>query len=322
MARKKKCFVIMPFSETESCSEEEWEEIYNLFKKTIEEAGYACERSSPIKGGALIKNIIQQLYTAEIVLADLTDTNANVFYELGVRHSLKKRTIMVAYENHHLPSDISGYGVIFYSTDTLQGREDFKDKIHKRINEIEQNPEKSDNPVSDFLNEELDKYTRQLESFSGEIPYEHIDCGLISKFIEAAHEIWVMNPLTDLSTIENAIIGSLEKGCKREYIISNAEFDLYNTYIEKLQDKTGIDVSTLFSLIPMDPRFMFPLSFVICDPLEANRAKVWVQPQPQKSATRKDMYGLYTDDKKTASQFAGTFSALKDLLKKRRGHNG
>lgn len=310
----------MPFSATESCSEEKWEEIYkHLFKKTIEEAGYACERSSPIKGGALIKNIIQQLYTAEIVLADLTDSNANVFYELGVRHSLKKRTIMVAYENHHLPSDISGYGVIFYSPD-LRGGEDFKDKIHKRINEIEQNPEKSDNPVSDFLNEELDKYTRQLQSLSGGIPYEHIDCGLISKFIEDAHEIWVMDPLTDLSTIENAIIGSLEKGCKREYIISNAEFDLYNTYIEKLQDKRGIDVNTLFRLIPMDPRFMFPLSFVICDPLEANRAKVGVQ--PQRSATGKDIYGLYTDDKKTARQFAGTSLALKNLLKGRRGHNG
>jgi hypothetical protein len=310
MTRMKKCFVIMPFSETETCSEEEWETRYEyLFKKTIEEAGYECECSSPVKGGSIIKNIIQQLYIADIVLADLTNLNANVFYELGVRHALRKRTIMIAQENQKLPFDISGYGVIFYSTD-LQGGEDFKNKILERIKEIERNPEKSDNPVCDFLSEEIDKYTRQLET-----PYERINYELISNFIEEAHEIWVMNPLSDLSTIENAIIGSIKKGCRRKYIIQNAELDLYKTYIKKLQDKTKIDVNALFNLIPIDPRFMFPLSFVICDPLEANRARAWVQ--PKKGATKKDLYALYTNNEIIVSQFVGTFLAISNLLKQR-----
>ena len=297
----------MPFSETESCSEEKWEEIYkHLFKKTIEEAGYACECSSPIKGGAIINDIIQQLDTAEIVLADLTDSNANVFYELGIRHTLSRRTIMVAQKGQDLPFDIGGYGVIFYSPN-LPGIENFENKIQERIKEIERNPDKSDNPVSDFLNEEIDKYTKQLKT-----PSKRINSEQISNFIEEAHEIWVMNPLSDLSTIENAIIKSIKKGCKRKYIISDIEFDLYKVYIKKLIDKIEIDMNTLFDLIPIDPRFMFPLSFVICDPLEANRAKAWVQ--PKKGATEEDMYALYTNDEIIVSQFVGTFLAISSML--------
>ena len=304
----------MPFSKTETCSKEEWDGIYKyLFEKTIGTAGYACERSSPIKSGAIIKNIIQQLDTAEIVLADLTGSNANVFYELGIRHALRKRTIMVAQEGQDLPFDIGGYGVIFYSTDLL-GAENFANKIHERIEEIEQNPEKSDNPVWDFLSEEIDEYTKQLETPSERIKYEQI-----SDFIEEAHEIWVMNPLSDLSTIENAIIESIKKGCKRRYILSKTEIDLYRAYIKELQDKTGIDTNTLFDLTPINPNYIFPLSFVIYDPLEGNRARALVQ--PKKSATKDDMYGLYTNDKEIVSQFVGTFLAYSNLLS-RGGHNG
>ncbi len=81
----------MPFSATKKCTSEEWTEIFeNVHSPAIAESrlGYECKRSS-IRPGAFIKDILTQLNEADIVLADLTDMNPNVFYELGVRHTLK-----------------------------------------------------------------------------------------------------------------------------------------------------------------------------------------------------------------------------------------
>ena len=91
------CFVIMPFSATDSCTEEQWTEIFEeVFKPCIEGAGldYECKRSQATRGN-LIAAIVRDLNDSYVVIADLTDRNSNVFYELGVRHSLKNRTIML-----------------------------------------------------------------------------------------------------------------------------------------------------------------------------------------------------------------------------------
>ena len=81
----------MPFSTTESCSEDEWTLLFEaLFKPAIEGANldYECRRSVATRGN-IVASILQELKESYVVLADLTDHNANVFYELGVRHSQK-----------------------------------------------------------------------------------------------------------------------------------------------------------------------------------------------------------------------------------------
>jgi hypothetical protein len=153
MESPKDVFVIMPFSSTVSLSEPEWTEIYDhVFKPAIEECGYSCQRAIP-KTGSLIRSIIEKLRNARIVLADITDRNPNVFYELGVRHSLSKRTIIVAQGNQHPPSDLLGYWFIRYGKEPAQVTR-FKKDIKRLIADIESEPDKSDNPVSDYLDQE------------------------------------------------------------------------------------------------------------------------------------------------------------------------
>ena len=106
---KRNSYIIMPFSSTTSCSEQIWTEIYEeVFKPALIDNGYSCERSQP-ETGSLIRSILKKIQDSFIVIADITDRNANVFYELGVRHSLSKRTIIVAQEAKHIPSDLQGY---------------------------------------------------------------------------------------------------------------------------------------------------------------------------------------------------------------------
>lgn len=142
----------MPFSSTKRCTSEQWKEIFeNVHSLAITESrlGYDCQRSN-IRTGAFIKDILTMLNQADVVLADLTDMNPNVFYELGVRHTLKNRTILVSQSLDDVPSDLRQYGVIIYDT-TPKGVVEYKKKINSILRDIRDNPERSDNPVSDYL---------------------------------------------------------------------------------------------------------------------------------------------------------------------------
>ena len=143
----------MPFSSTKTYAESEWTEIYeNVFKPAVEDCGYSCERAMP-GTGSLIKSIIEKLRDSTVVLSDITDMNPNVLYELGVRHSLSKRTIIVSQRIDDIPSDLRGYWSVIYGTKPGEVAK-FKADIRRIISEIDENPGKSDSPVSDFLDRE------------------------------------------------------------------------------------------------------------------------------------------------------------------------
>jgi len=153
MGNPKDAFVIMPFSGTATCTESQWTEIYdNVFRPAFEGCGYSCERAMPMTG-SLAASIIDRLRCARIVLADLTDRNPNVFYELGIRHCLKKGTILAAQGAHHIPSDLTGYWFVDYATSPGAVTR-FKAEIKRLATMIDAEPEKSDNPVPDYLDKE------------------------------------------------------------------------------------------------------------------------------------------------------------------------
>lgn len=111
---KKKCFVIMPFSKTtEEHDEAYWTEFFDTIKRIMEEKNYYTTRSEvgPYK---LFSNIVENIESSDIVIAILTDFNVNVWYELGIRHTLKSGTIMLLQEGQKVPFDISDFGIIFY----------------------------------------------------------------------------------------------------------------------------------------------------------------------------------------------------------------
>lgn len=152
MNDKKKCFVIMPISNTESCIEDEWTGIFdNMIKPAVtgSKLGFVCERAKP-RSGAFIKDILEGLNRSDVVIADLTDRNPNVCYELGIRHTLKNRTILIAQNMNYVPSDLQSYWVVIYKKD-LTGASEFKKNVRDILKEMQKEPDKSDSPVADFL---------------------------------------------------------------------------------------------------------------------------------------------------------------------------
>lgn len=159
----KRCFVIMPFSETtEKHTASYWDNFFSKFVKlSIEGLGYSCSRSKA-QPSNIIKDILKELVDADLVLAVLTDLNANVWYELGIRHALRKGTIMVIEGGQKLPFDISQYGVIKYE-DTISGTSDFEEKLRSFIQKIEVD-QPADSPAIEFLGDQtLNEYQKRIE---------------------------------------------------------------------------------------------------------------------------------------------------------------
>jgi hypothetical protein len=154
----KECFVIMPFSETtDEHDEEYWTCFFKDFiKPALCKCGYKAHPSVDTPA-SILKGIIQDLQCYNLVLAVLTDFNPNVWYELGVRHSLRKGTIMMIERGEdqrlELPFDVKVYGVIDYAkhkdpAELLKDPEleqDFKRHIAK----VEAG--EASNPVADSL---------------------------------------------------------------------------------------------------------------------------------------------------------------------------
>jgi len=150
---KKNCFVIMPFAKTQSCEEAEWTEIFkSMIKPAIEDSGYpyVCKRSDALVGN-IIENILDELNRADIVIADLTDRNPNVYYELGVRHALRDATILIAQRIDDIPFDLRSNAIQVYNWKTSDGRKEFKKKVKEVLCVIEDKPKNSISPVRKYL---------------------------------------------------------------------------------------------------------------------------------------------------------------------------
>ncbi len=107
------CFVIMGFGEKTDLAtgrKLDLDKTYkNIIKPAITAAGYTCIRADEIlHSGVIDVPMYDMLYGADLVVADLSTSNLNAVFELGVRHALKPRsTIVIAEQEFRNPFDVS-----------------------------------------------------------------------------------------------------------------------------------------------------------------------------------------------------------------------
>jgi hypothetical protein len=87
--------------------------------------------------GSILEDIIQGIETAQIVIAEITPTNENVFYEVGYAHALKKPTILLAEkkDREKLPFDLSGFRCLFYEN-SIGGKRKVREGLKKHLQAI------------------------------------------------------------------------------------------------------------------------------------------------------------------------------------------
>jgi hypothetical protein len=116
-------FVLMPF-------DKEFTDTYKLgIKPACEEAGYYCERlDDQIFEETMLERIYNQISKADLIVADMTGKNANVFYETGYAHALEKRVILLTRVSNDIPFDLKHHFHIVYSN----GIAALKDELTRR----------------------------------------------------------------------------------------------------------------------------------------------------------------------------------------------
>jgi hypothetical protein len=143
----------MPFSKTSGeHTEDYWTQHFDAFlKPTIEEVQTVKAVRSEALRGDILRQIITNLVTFPIVVADLTDNNLNVYWELGVRQSFKHCTITIAESGTKLPFDLNAKGTLFYYPKEHIKNEGFKKQFKKALQDCIVHPEVPDSPVLETI---------------------------------------------------------------------------------------------------------------------------------------------------------------------------
>ncbi len=160
MTEKKKCFVIMGFGKKTDYRTSrllDLDKTYkHIIKPAVTEAGLECIRADEIvHSGTIDVPMYEMLMEADLVIADLSTSNVNAAYELGVRHALRPRTtIVIAEQEFAFPFDVNHISIRTYRLDgevldiDEVGR--FKPELKSAIETILEES-KPDSPVYTFL---------------------------------------------------------------------------------------------------------------------------------------------------------------------------
>ena len=159
---QKTCFVIMGFGEKTDFQSNPQRVLNlnktydNIIKPVVVDAGLACIRADEIIHSTVIdKPMYDNLLSADLVIADLSTSNANAIYELGVRHALRPRTtIVMAESSFSFPFDLNHLSILKYEhlgkeigfDEVMRVRAKLKDKIVNLIDRQE-----TDSPVFLFI---------------------------------------------------------------------------------------------------------------------------------------------------------------------------
>ena len=166
--RKRQCFVIMPFGEKKDLdgNDIDFDDVYRFFfRKAIEDLGIDCVRCDEIEeAGSIHEKMFEHIYHADVVVVDITTSNANVYYELGIRHALAKGvTVLIRRKGTVIPFNIQGLQVVEYDQSKFASIEQAKIRIHQIIrNGLMQR--RNDSPVHGVLDLNIEPEGKPIET--------------------------------------------------------------------------------------------------------------------------------------------------------------
>lgn len=149
MAQKEQCFIITPIGDDTDPIRRHIEGIIDAAIIPALGDQYEIVVAHKIsEPGSITKQVIDKVYHSKLVIANLTNRNPNVMYELALRHATGKPAIMIAEKGTPLPSDIIMQRTIFYHNDA-KGVLELRDALKKAAYEIDF--EKKVGPIVEVL---------------------------------------------------------------------------------------------------------------------------------------------------------------------------
>lgn len=211
----KTCFVIAPIGKEGSETRMRSDQILkHIIEPAVKECGFGAVRADQIsEPGIITSQIIQHIVDDPLVIADLTGRNPNVFYELALRHAIKKPVVQIIDSAEYIPFDVASTRTIHVDHHDLDSVAAAKREIVKQIQTVEENPTDVDSPISAALELQLLRRSDNLlEKSNAEIidlvqdlrvsveELRHISGGMIGleRLVELEHLLVQINSMITL----------------------------------------------------------------------------------------------------------------------------
>lgn len=166
--QEQQCFVITPIGDVESETRKRSDQIFkHVISPAVEECGYSPLRADHIsEPGIITSQVIQHIVNDPLVIADLSGRNPNVFYELAVRHAIKKPLVQIIKKGESIPFDVAGTRTIHVDHHDLDSVEEAKKEIVKQIKSVEKDAGEVDSPISVALDLQILRQSENPEQRS------------------------------------------------------------------------------------------------------------------------------------------------------------
>lgn len=125
------CFVVMPFKPLFQTQYEK------IIRPAVEETGFRCIRADEIYSKPrIVDDIWKSIRSARFIVAEMTDKNPNVFYEIGLAHAIGKPIIIMTRNEGDVPFDLKALRYLFYDTSDPFWGENLKNALKTMIENI------------------------------------------------------------------------------------------------------------------------------------------------------------------------------------------
>jgi hypothetical protein len=120
---------MMPF-------EPRFDGVYTALKEAAEHAGLKCRRADDIwENPEVMQDVVNLIDRSRVVICDCSGRNPNVFYEIGIAHTLGREVILVTQAESDIPFDLRHLRFVSY-LDNGEGREELKRRVGARLADI------------------------------------------------------------------------------------------------------------------------------------------------------------------------------------------
>jgi hypothetical protein len=168
MTLEKVCFVIAPIGDSDSETRKRSDQVLrHVIRPAVMVCGYKAIRADEIdKPGLITSQVIQHVVTDPLVVADLTERNPNVFYELALRHAIRKPLVQLIRKGDTIPFDVAGTRTIYVDHRDLDSVEAAKSEIIEQTKALENDPSDIETPISVSLDLQLLRQSEKPEERS------------------------------------------------------------------------------------------------------------------------------------------------------------
>lgn len=111
-------------------------DIYTTLKAAADDAGLRCRRADDIwENPAVIQDVVSLIDRSKVVICDCTGRNPNVFYEIGIAHTLGREVILITQAEADIPFDLRHLRYLRYLNNN-EGRRALREKLAQRLSDL------------------------------------------------------------------------------------------------------------------------------------------------------------------------------------------